>query len=124
MFGATPQGGQAKLRVGVEKGFFEITLLWMEELTDEGIVESGLPFLNESHFKAAVVCPVCINWDRSPFVQVVMILPVAKCQFGLNKSLVRELEILSGAAVLSVESTVHCRAHIKFGLHVGKVKRM
>ena len=78
MFGTTPKGGQAKLCVGVEKSFFENTLLWVEELANEGIVESGLPFLNEGHFKAAIVCPVCINGDRSPNVQVVMILPVAK----------------------------------------------
>ena len=68
MFGTMPKGGQAKLRVGVENGFFENTLLWVEELANEGIVESGLPFLNEGHFKAAIVCPVCINWDGSPHV--------------------------------------------------------
>ena len=93
----------------------------MEELTNEGVIESGLPLLNESHFKAAVVCPVCIDWDRSPNVQVVMILPIAKCQLGLNQSLVRELEVFSGATVLSVESAVHCRAHIKFGSHIGNM---
>ena len=88
-------------------------------MANEGIVESGLPFLNEGHFKAAIVCPVCINWDRSPDVQVIMILPIATCQFGLDKPLVGELKVFSGAAILSVESTVHCRAHIKFGLQIG-----
>ena len=48
-----------------------------------------------------------------------MILPIAKCQFGLDKSLVGELKVFSGAAILSVKSTVHCRAHIKFGLQIG-----
>ena len=93
----------------------------MEELTNEGVVESGLPLLNESHFKAAIVCSVRIDWDWSPNIQVVMILPIAKCQFSLNQSLVRELEVLSGATVLSVESAVHCRAHIEIGLHIGNV---
>jgi hypothetical protein len=36
----------------------------------------------------------------------------------LDKSLVGELKVFSGAAILSVESVVHCRAQIKFGLHV------
>ena len=106
MFGTTPKGGQAELRVGVQKGFFENTLLWVEELANEGIVESGLPLLKEGHFEAAIVCSVCVDWDRSPDVQVVMVMPVAKCQLGLDKSLVRELEIFSGAAVLSVEGAV------------------
>ena len=54
-------------------------------------------------------------------MQVVMVLPIAKCQFSLNQPLVRELEVLSGATVLSVESAVHCRAHIELGLHIGNV---
>ena len=119
MFGTTPEGGKAKLCVGIQKGFFEKTLLWMEKLANEGIVESRLPFLNEGHFEAAIVDSVCVDWDRSPNVQIVMVMPIAECQFGLDKSLVRELEVFSGAAVLSVESVMHCRTHIKFGLHVG-----
>ena len=39
----------------------------------------------------------------------------------MDKSLVGELKIFSGAAILSVESTVHCRAHIKFGLQIGNM---
>ena len=121
MFGTAPEGGKAELCVGIQKGFFEKTLLWMEELTNEGIVESRLPFLNEGHFEAAIVDSVCVDWDRSPNVQVVMAMPIAECQFGLDKSLIRELEVFSGAAVLSVESMVHCRTQIEFGLHVGDV---
>ena len=119
MFGTTPEGGKAELRVGIQKGFFEKTLLWMEELTNEGIVESRLPFLNEGHFKAAIVDSVCVDWDRSPNVQIVMVIPIAECQFGLDQSLVRE--VFSGAAVLSVENVMHCRTQIEFGLHVGDV---
>jgi hypothetical protein len=36
----------------------------------------------------------------------------------LDKSLVGELKVFSGTAILSVESVVHCRAHIKFGLQI------
>ena len=118
MFGTTPEGGKAELCVGVEKGFFEKTLLWVVELTDEWKVESRLPFLNEGYFEASIINSVCIDGDRSPNVQIVMIMPVAKCQFGLDQSLVGELEIFAGSAVLSVESMMHCRAQIKFGLHV------
>ena len=48
-----------------------------------------------------------------------MIMPVAECQFGLDQFLVGELEIFARSAVLSVESVMHCRAQVKFGLHVG-----
>ena len=71
-------------------------------MTNEGVVESRLPLLNESHLKAAIVCSVRIDWDWSPDIQVVMVLPIAKCQFSLNQSLVRELEVLSGATVLCI----------------------
>ena len=121
MTGTTPESGEAKLSVGVELGLFEKTLLGMEELTKEGIVEFGLPLLDEGHFEAAIVCSVCVYWDRRPDIQIVMILPIAKCQLGLDQSLILELEVLSGATVLSVESAVHCRAHIEFGLHIGNV---
>ena len=93
----------------------------MVELTSEGKVESRLPFLYEGHFEASIIDSVCVDWDRSPNVQIVMVMPVAECQFGLDQSLVCELEIFSGAAVLSVESVMHCGTQIKFGLHVGDV---
>ena len=118
MFGTTPEGGKAKLCIGIEKGFFEKTLLWMVELANERIVQTGLPFLDEGCFKTAVVHPVGIDGDRSPNIQIVMFMPVAQCQFGLDQSLVGELEIFARSAVLSVESMMHCRAQVKFGLHV------
>ena len=90
-------------------------------MTDEGKVESRLPFLNKGYFEASIVHSVCIDGNRSPNVQIVMLVPVAKCQFGLDQSLVGELEIFAGSAVLSVESMMHCRAQVKFGLHVGDV---
>ena len=58
--------------VGVEKGFFEKTLLWVVELTDEWKIESR----NEGHFEASIINSVCIDGDRSPNVQIVMIMPV------------------------------------------------
>ena len=93
----------------------------MVELTNERKVESRLPFLNKGYFEASVVNSVCIDGNRSPNVQIVMLMPVAKRQFGLDQSLVGELEIFAGSAVLSVESMMHCRAQVKFGLHVGDV---
>ena len=66
MFGTTPEGGKAKLCIGIEKGFFEKTLLWMVELANERIVQTGLPFLDEGYFKTAVV-PLCrYRWGSEP----------------------------------------------------------
>ena len=93
----------------------------MIELTNERKVESRLPFLNKGYFEASVVNSVCIDGNRSTNVQIVVLMPVAKRQFGLDQSLVGELEIFAGSAVLSVESMMHCRAQVKFGLHVGDV---
>ena len=89
----------------------------MEKLANERIVEARLPFLNQCHFQASVVVSVCVDWNRCPNIQVVVFLPVTKCQFSLHKSLIGELEVFPGAAVLSVHDMVHCRAHVKFGLH-------
>ena len=55
MFGTTPEGGKAKLCVGIEEGFLEKTFLWMVKLANEGVVQSRLPFLDEGYFEAAIV---------------------------------------------------------------------
>ena len=52
---ATPQGCQAELRIGVEKGLLEDTFLWMEKLTNERIIEFRLPLLDQGHFETAIV---------------------------------------------------------------------
>ena len=67
----------------------------MKELANEWIVETRLPFLNECHFQAAIVDSVCVDWDWSPNVQVVVVVPVAECQFSLDKSLIGKLEVFS-----------------------------
>ena len=118
MFGAAPQGSKAKLGIGIEEGFSEKTLLWMVELANEGVVQSRLPFLNESNFEAAIVCSVGIDGNRSPNIQIVMFVPIAQCQFGLDQSLMGELEIFARSAVFSVKSVMHCRAQVELGLHV------
>ena len=121
MFGTTPEGGKAKLCIGIEKGFFEKTLLWMVELANERIVQTVLPFLDEGYFKTAVVHSVGIDGDRSPNIQIVMFMPVAQCQFGLDQSLVGELEVFARSAesaVFSIEGVMHCRAQVELGLHV------
>ena len=56
----------------------------MEKLTNEGVVESGLPLLDEGRFKTAIVNSLCVYWDGGPDIQVVMVLPVAECQLCLN----------------------------------------
>ena len=118
MFGTTPEGGKAKLCIGIEKGFFEKTLLWMVELANERIVQTGLPFLDEGYFKTAVVHSVGIDGDRSPNIQIVMFMPVAQGQFGLDQSLVGELEVFARSAVFSIKGVMHCRAQVELGLHV------
>ena len=90
----------------------------MVELTYEREIESRLPFLNKGGFEASVVHSVGIYGNRSPNIQIVMLMPVAKRQFGLDQSLVGELEVFARSAVLAVESMMHCRAQVKFGLHV------
>ena len=76
VFGTAPKGGKAKLCVGVKSGFSEDAFLGMKKLSNEGVVESGLPFLDEGQFETAVVSPVGVYWDGSPNIQVVMVLPV------------------------------------------------
>ena len=110
MFGATPKSGKAELCVGIEQGFFERAFLWMVELANEGIVQAGLPFLDEGYFKTAVVHSVGIDGDRSPNMQIVMFMPIAQGQFSLDQSLMGELEVFKGV--------MHCRAQVELGLHV------
>ena len=86
-------------------------------MANERIIEARLPFLNQCHFQAAVVASVCIDWNRCSNIQVVVFLPVTKCQFSLHKSLIGELKVFPGATILSVYDMVHCRAHVEFGLH-------
>ena len=76
MCGTTPEGGKAKLCIGIEKGLFEKTLLWMVKLANEGKVQSSLPFLNEGYFEAAIVHSVGIDGNRSPNIQIVVFMPV------------------------------------------------
>ena len=118
MFGTTPKSGKAELCIGIEEGFFEKAFLWMVELANERIVQTGLPFLDEGCFKTAVVDPVGIDGDRSPNIQIVMFMPIAKGQFGLDQSLVCELEIFARSAVFSIKGVMHCRAQVELGLHV------
>ena len=49
----------------------------MKELANEGVVESGLPFLNDGHFKTAIVGSFSVYWDGRPNIQVAMFPPIA-----------------------------------------------
>ena len=51
----------------------------MKELTNEGIVEPGLPLLDNGHFKTAIVGSFSVYWDGCPNIQVVMFPQVAQC---------------------------------------------
>ena len=77
VFGATPKRGQTKLGVRVHSWFFEDAFAWVEELTNEGIVETWLPFLDDGHFKTAIVGAFSVGGNGCPNVEVVMFPPVA-----------------------------------------------
>ena len=72
----------------------------MVELTNEREIETRLPLLNKGYFEASVVHSVCIYGNWSPKCTNCH-AQVAKRQFGLDQSLVGELEIFAGSAVLS-----------------------
>ena len=69
---------QTKLGIGVEGRLLENAFPRVEELTYEGIIEPGLPFLNDGHFQAAIVGTFGVYWDGCPDVQI-----VSSCQFPL-----------------------------------------
>ena len=107
MFGTTPKSGQAKLRVCVQSWFSENALPGMEEVANERISQPRLPLLDEGKFKTSIVGMFCVYWDRSPDIQVVMLLPIAKSQFSLYESFMGELKIFPGTTVLPVKGMVH-----------------
>ena len=77
VFGSAPKRGQTKLGVRVHSRFFEDAFAWVEELTNEGIVESWLPFLDDGHFKTAIVGAFSVDGNGCPNVEVVMFPPIA-----------------------------------------------
>ena len=121
VLGTTPECGQATWGVRVHGWFFEDAFAWVEELTDERIVESWLPFLDDGHFKTAIVGTICIDGNGCPNVKVVMFTPISQGKFCLDKSVLGELKIFSRATVFTVQGMVHCRSNVEFGLHVGDV---
>ena len=93
----------------------------MKELTNEGKVKSGLPFLDDGHFETAIVGSFSVYWDGCPNIQVIVFPPVAQSELSLYKSFIGELKVLSGATVLSVKGVMHSRANVELGLHVHDV---
>ena len=93
----------------------------MKKLTNKGIIEPGLPFLDDGHFETAIVGSFRVYWDWRPNIQVVMFPPVANCKLSLDKSFIGELKVLSGTTVLPVQSMMHCRANVELLLHVRDV---
>ena len=87
-------------------------------MTNEGKVESWLPFLNNGHFKTAIVGTVGVDGDGCPNVEVIVFTPVAQRQFCMDKPVFGELKIFTGSAVFTIQCVVHRRPNIKFGLQV------
>ena len=87
-------------------------------MTNEGKVESRLPFLNKGYLEASIINSVCIDGDRSPNIKIVMFMGLEEGQFGLEQSLVGELEVFARSAVFSIKGVMHCRAQVELGLHV------
>ena len=121
VFGTTPQCGQAKLSIGIHGRFFEDASSRMEELADAWIVETRLPFLDQGQLETSVVRSFSVYWERRPAIQIVVLFPVAESQLSLDQPIVVELEKFSGATVFAIQSVVHCRPNIEFGLHVHDV---
>lgn len=116
VFGMTPESGKAKLCIAVHRRFFENALSGMEKLVYKRVVESRLPFLDESKIKASIIFPVSKMWNWSPHVQIVVLLPVTQSQFSMDKqSWVSWKNFLER---LYLRSRVWCTANIEFGLHV------
>ena len=107
VFGPSPEGGKAKLCVGVHGRFFENAFPWVEVLAYEWVIEPWLPFLDPSEFKTSVISSFREDGNRSPNVQIVVFLPVAKSQFSLDKFVLGELEKPSGATVFAIQLHVH-----------------
>jgi hypothetical protein len=80
-----PESGKAKLCIAVHRRFFENAFSGMEKLAYKRVVESRLPFLDESKFKASIIFPFSKKWNWSPNVQIVVLLPVTKSQFSMDK---------------------------------------
>jgi hypothetical protein len=93
----------------------------MEELADAWIVETRLPFLDQGQLETSVVRAFSVYWERRPAIQIVVLFPVAESQLSLDQPIVVELEKFSGATVFAIQSVVHCRPNIEFGLHVHDV---
>ena len=89
-----PKSGQSELCIGVHRRSFQKTLLRMEKLANERVVQSRLPFLDEGKFKASVVLHVK-KMDWCPHIEILVFAPMAKCQFSLHKSSMCELQIFA-----------------------------
>ena len=121
MASTTPKRSQPELSIGVHRGSFQETLFRMNKLANKRVVQSGLPFLDESKFEAAKIGSACKKMDWGPDEQVLVFAPEAKGQFGLDQAVVGELVVLSSATVLTVEDMMKSRSNVEFGLKIGDV---
>ena len=118
MASTAPQSCQAKLGICVHRGSFQNTLLRVEKLANEGIVQLGLPLLDECEFKATKIRTACKKREWGPDEQVLVFAPKAKGQFRLDQAIMGELFVLAGATVLPIKYVVECRPNIELGLKI------
>ena len=119
--GSAPKSCQPKLGIGVHRRSFQKTFLRMEKLTNERVVQFGLPFLNKCKFKAAKIGSTGKKRDWGPDEQILVFAPVAKGQFRLDEAVIGELVVLAGATVHPVEYMMKCRPNVELGLKIGDV---
>ena len=75
----------------------------MKKLANEGIIQPGLPFLDEGKFKAPKIGAAGEKSDWGPNEQVLMFAPITEGQFRLNQAVMGKLVVLASAAVLSIK---------------------
>ena len=72
-----PECCQAKLGVCIHGRAFQQAFLWMEKLTNERVVQPGLPLLDEGKLQTPKVVATGKKRDWGPDEQVLMFTPVA-----------------------------------------------
>jgi len=89
----------------------------MEKLANERVVEPRLPFLYKSKFKTTIVSSFDKKGNWCPYIQVGLLLPESNGKFCLDRLVMGEL-----ATILAIQSMMHGRPNIKFGLRVHNVR--
>ena len=78
----------------------------MEKLANEGIVQLGLPLLNEGKLEATKIGSASEKRDWGPDEHVAVFVPKPKGQFRLNQAGVGELVVLAYTTVFPIHDVV------------------